>query len=424
MVPINKLNSPENFGYPGTGNAAPFINKCIEATGECFLNEGTYIIGRSDYDYTVGNIYGDNSINWGWTDKKSGIKLVGSGIDKTILKLADDVMSRRFWGKVSQHCIMLQTSYYESCNDTVISDITWDGNYQNNYSTSTLHAIGINGNNNVVQNCKFINFGVGDLLLAESFVIFLNVWDTIQDGGKVLNCYFTNPTGKKNSPHVLIPENTFIGVVGRNVEVRGNTFENCLWDKFTQQSPNHGITLGGCTGAKIIGNTFINFQGSCIYNDSWKNTYVEIADNTATEVWGFIQLSCQPCSNPDQVSDSSNYTIHRNQVKLSDGLTYYAWDQPTQAVGSVFIGFSYPDAVRNKYRGFDNVVAEHNVVTMGLINGRVGSYTLLCVWPWEGTIPEDKIRLVDNRFISPLISAPSAFKQAPPKAPTGFKIKE
>jgi hypothetical protein len=410
-IEIDKSFTPEKYGYTD-GNAAPYINKCIDLHGSCFLGEKTYIIGRSDYnywtpmgDYGSGSVWLNNNINWGWFNKKHGVKLVGSGRDKTILKLADDVMSTRYYGITRGGALLLQTNYNETCSDNIVDGICFDGNYSNNSKSSTIQAIGINGNNNTVQNCKFINFGVGDGKYAELFIIYLGIWDRTKPGNKIYNNYFTLTHAKKGSPAGFVPENTFACVVGNNSEVIGNVFENCLFDVVNQQSPNHAINMGGCIGGKIIGNVFTNFQGACIYTDSWKNSNIEISGNIAKSCWTFLHLSCQAWPDASQISDTSNYEVHNNEIELSDGLALYQWDKPGML--SCFVGVIYESSLsRVTYRGFDNINVHDNKVTLGNNAGNL-SYKLQCFWPWGESIPESKIKLYNNRFISKLIKPPS-----------------
>ena len=78
-------NTPEFYGYKLGENIAPYINKCIDLVGECYISEGEHIIGRDDSNWNSGNIWNDNSIVWGW-NRKHNVKIIGAGRDKTTLK--------------------------------------------------------------------------------------------------------------------------------------------------------------------------------------------------------------------------------------------------------------------------------------------------------------------------------------------------
>ena len=395
----NELSTPEYYGYKIGENIVPYINKCIEDTGECYLSEGTHIVGRSDNDWTKGAPWSDNCIAWGWA-RKNGVKLIGKGIDQTILKFADNVQSRYLFNQVQPYVLMLQTNYNESCNDNLISGITWDGNYDNNSSTSTIDGIRIRGNNNTVRNCKFINFAVGDNRSAECFQVFLVTIDKNGTGNNVINNIFTSPGNKKNSPAGFCPENTFIGVGGVGAKVQGNIFKNCIYDVVNQQSPCHGITLMQTTNAEVNNNIFDTFQGSCIYMDSWENEGAKIKDNVAKNVWIFFNLSCQAWQDPNQISFNKNFTVSNNDITLTIGDCYYQWDQP--AFTSIFTSYvNDPNLDHTKYPGFENILVSNNKVTLGyrLVNNVYSeSPKLMCLWGQP--ITEDKIKLVDNTYVS------------------------
>ena len=99
------MNTPEFYGYSLGQNIVPYINKCIDETGECYVSEGIHMFGRNDTDWNKGHIWSDSTINWGW-NRKSGIKLIGKGSDKTIFRFVDNVHSRHLLGKKSQNTAM------------------------------------------------------------------------------------------------------------------------------------------------------------------------------------------------------------------------------------------------------------------------------------------------------------------------------
>jgi hypothetical protein len=395
--------NPEFYGYTIGQNIVPFINKIIYEIGQCHLTEGTHICGRNDRDWNIGNIWQDNCITWGW-GRTDGVKLIGAGYDKTTLKFIDNVQSAYLLDKPQDYILMLQTKYDQSCNNTLIQGITWDGNYANNNST-TLFGIRIRGENNTVTSCRFINFGVGASQKSECFQVNIVPIDpTTGAGPTISNCIFEMVGNKTNSPAGYVPENTFIAVGGKNVSVKSNIFRNCVFDKKTQQSPLHGITLGNVYGGEIEDNTFDGFQGTCIYTDSWRVENVTIYNNKARNVWSFIGLSSQNWNNPDQIAFYKNYTVFNNKVQLSIGEAPYEWD--IQGGPSVFFGYNNdPSVDRIKYPGFENVSVYNNIVILGyyLYNGTYQeSPKSICYY--GPPVGSDKINIYNNSFTSSIPS--------------------
>lgn len=404
--------TPEKFGYKIGDNIVPYINRCIEQHGECYIGEGIHVFGRNDKDWIKGFIWSDNCITWGW-GKKNNVKITGAGRDKTILRFIDNVQSRYLLDKDRDIVFMVHTNYDESCNDNIIENITFDGNYDNNNETSTLCAIRIRGSNNTVKNCSFINFGVGNSQKHECFQLALGPIDKNERGPNILNNYFSRPGKKSNSTTTHVPENTLVAVGGIDCVVKDNVFENVEFDCVNQQSPLHGITIGNSKNAQIINNHFINFQGSCIYTDSWTNQDFLVENNIATNVWRFMQLSCQNWDDKNQISFNKNGLIKNNIVKLSIGNCYYHWAQPPFV--SNFIGYiNDPTIDHEKYTGFENIIVENNDVTLGyrnLKNSYEESTKLFCFW--GNNVSDKKIKLINNKFISqiPNVSKKSIFKK-------------
>ena len=205
------MNTPEYYGYSLGQNIVPYINKCIDETGECYVSEGIHVFGRNDVEWNKGHVWSDSTITWGW-NRKSGVKLIGKGPDKTIFKFVDNVHSRHLLGKKSQNTAMLSTNFNQSCDDNLIEGITFDGNYENNNDSATICAIKIRGKNNTIKGCKFINFGVGADQAWECFPVYCVPIDTKEPGPKILNNIFTSVGRKKNSKAGHCPEVTFVSI--------------------------------------------------------------------------------------------------------------------------------------------------------------------------------------------------------------------
>lgn len=391
--------TPEYYGYKIGDNIAPYINKCIDEEGECYISEGEHLFGRNDEEWNQGHVWSDSSIVWGW-NRYDNVKLIGAGKDKTILKYVENVNSRRLFGTESPIIHMLTTNFNISCDNNLIEGITFDGNYANNHNTSTVCAIRIRGSNNLVKNCKFINFGPGDKSKHECFQVFLSPFHNTDQGSQVVGCEFTSVGQKRNSPAGHCPENTFIAVGGRNPIVQNNSFKNCFFDTVNQQSPLHGITIADSFNAEISDNIFDNFQGSCIYIDSWRNENAVIVNNTGTNIWNFIALTCQDWPNKNQISYSENFLIKNNTVFLSNGDVYYQWDQAP--IASIFFAYNHdPSLNRQIHTGFKNIIATSNKITLGYRNIKEGheeSNQLKCYW--GAAVDSSKILLTNNQVVS------------------------
>ena len=396
---MNINATPEKYGYKIGQNIAPYITKCIDENGECYISEGEHIVGRNDTDWNLGHVWSDSSIVWGW-NRKSNVKLIGAGKDKTILKFIDNVHSMYLFNKETPIVHMLSTNYDVSCDNNLIEGITFDGNYDNNHSSSTICCIRIRGINNIIRNCKFINFGTGDTSRHECFQVFLVQFDDNDKGSQVIDCEFTSVGKKKNSPAGHCPENTFIAVGGINPVVKNNLFKDCIFDPINQQSPLHAITIANSDSAEISDNVFENFQGACIYIDSWKNKNAVIKNNKAINVWNFIAFTCQSWDNKNQISYQENILIRDNDVSLTIGDVYYQWDQLT--IPSVFFAYNHdPSLDRQVYPGFKNVIAKNNKITLGyrqIKNYYEESNQLKCYW--GPAVDSFKICMIDNQVIS------------------------
>lgn len=389
---------PEDYGYKIGENIAPYINKCIAENGECYISEGEHILGRNDRNWHLGHVWSDSSIVWGW-NRLNDVKIVGAGSNKTILKWIDNCNYNYLFDKPSDVMVMVSTNWNESCNNNWIEGITFDGNYSNNQGSATLMAIRIKGENNTIKNCKFINFGVGNNNKHECFNIIVGPENTNGKGTQIIDNYFSLPGKKRASPDTHIPENTFIAVGGNETLVKGNVFENIDFDINKQQSPIHGISLAFSNNARVVENKFLNFQGSCIYMDSWTNENFTIEKNIAKNAWQFLQLTCQKWDNPKQISFNKNGLVINNEVELSQGNCFYHWNKPP--IVSNFCGYVYsPEIDAKKYPGFENIIITKNKVTLGYRKLQESyfeeSTKLMCYL--GAPVTENKIKMTENYF--------------------------
>ena len=402
VINIEKESTPEFYGYKIGQNVAPYINKCINDTGKCYLSAGEHILGRNDRNWNEGNPWNDNGISWGW-NRVHNVQLIGAGKDKTTIRLIDNSQSKEAFGnKDIKYILMLQTNYSVSCDNTLIEGITWDGNYQNNNDSVTIFGIRIRGENTIINGCRFINFGVGKYNRAECFQLVLGPIDPNGKGPTIINNIFEKIGNKSGSPAGFVPENTLIAVSGINPIIKNNIFSKCIFDRVNQQSPLHAITLGGTKDAIIEANLFDSFHGACIYMDSWKNENVVIKQNIAYDVWAFIGFLCKKWDDPNQIFNITNCSISQNTISLSNGETTHQWD----AVGypSAFFGYvNDPLVTENK---FNNITIVNNKITLGYLskNGvNTESSKMICFY---GNRINPEIDLTSNIFTSTVPETP------------------
>lgn len=418
---------PEHYGYKIGQNIGPYVNNIIELAGTCYLSPGVHLLGRNDSNKSVGNIYSDSIITWGWGDRKGGVQLIGEkGWDQTSIKLVDRVHTKWIYGSVAPYVMMMQPKYDESCDNCVIRGITFDGNHQNNAESSTIDGIRLRGQNTLLDSCKFVNFGVGKDNAAEAFDVVLCPIDLATQGPTVQNCIFTQPGQKSGASPGFVCEHTLCATSGHGTKIINNTFRDCLFDPATQQSPMHGVTLSSASGALVAYNHFINFQGGAFYVDSFSNDGVQIVDNDGTDVWNFIQLTVKQWGDPNQISLHANYEIARNIVRLANGGAPYRWDLPA-GNPTGFLGYCFdPSLDRKAYPGFRNVRAHDNKVTLGYWKNPLGALveSTKLVSYWGDPVGSDQINVdASNTFISTLPPAPVVVHDpAPPVSTTTAKL--
>ncbi len=169
--------------------------------------------------------------------------------------------------------------------------------------------------------------------------------------------------------------------------------------------------MGESFNAKITNNIFNNFQGPCIYVDSWRNENAVIKNNIAKNVWAFVALTCQKWPDEKQISFNKNIVVEDNVVELTIGDVYYQWDRPPFT--SPFFVYNYdPTLDGNKFPAFENVIIRNNKITLGyrtLPNNTIEeSLSLMCAW--GVVVGPEKIKFENNNeVISILPKKPSLF---------------
>lgn len=422
----------------GSTNCARAINLCLQETGVVEFDEGTYIIGGIGISNPL-----DAAIYWGYPAKYTrGIRLIGKGKGKTILKFAASTGTHGVLPYGFSIFLVNTYSYIGDdqsfdAGDCVISGITFDGNYDENYDPvnpyfKTVSGVRLIGSNNLIEDCEFKGFGVG-VSNAEAFALQSYLSSTASDNAKgaiVRNCSFNTPGANSRSVLTYIEANTSIAIGGNGIAgkyatgciVEGCDFTNSLFNS-DQRSPLHGITPAATRGCIIRNNTFTNYQGQHIYIDSYKSFNLRIENNTATQCPQFISFVVQNwprlSGNPATASWTGSMvdvTIENNTVDLAGPNSwYYNYNNPPY--NALFFLYQYDRDVTDLYNpglipGFKNINLQNNTINNSNGNDIVfnnGGY-----WPATGAYangaPNGPVPNITDVRVIQLPTPPSAPK--------------
>jgi hypothetical protein len=392
----------------GSTNCARAINLCLQETGVVEFDEGTYVIGAIGITNPL-----DASIYWGYPAKYlRGIKLLGKGKGKTIIKFAASTGTHGVL-PYGFNIFMVNTYSYIGddqsfdAGDCVISGITFDGNYDENWDPvnpyfKSVGGVRLIGSNNLIEDCEFKGFGVG-VANAEAFALQSYLPSTAADnsqGAIVRNCSFNSPGANSRTVATYIEANTSIAVGGNGLAnkyavgcvIEGCDFTNNLFNT-NQRSPLHGISPVATRGCVVRNNTFTNYQGQHIYVDSYKNFNLVIKDNSATLCPQFISFVVQnwprltglPSYAP-LIASFVDVTIENNSIQLAGPNSwYYNFNNPPY--NASFFLYQYDRDVTDLYNpglipGFKNINLQGNTITNS--NGNDIVYNNGGYWPATG----------------------------------------
>ena len=391
----------------GSTNCARAINLCLQETGVVEFDEGTYVIGGIGITNPL-----DASIYWGYpANYTRGIKLIGKGKGKTILKFAASTGTHGILPYGSSIFLVNTYSYIGDdqsfdAGDCVITGITFDGNYDENYDPvnpyfKTVSGVRLIGTNNLVEDCEFKGFGVG-VANQEAFGLQCYLPTTAADNSKgavVRNCSFNTP-GANSRVAAIIEAVTWVVVGGNGLGSKyatGCVVEGCDFTNNTfgtnQRSPLHGISPASTRGCVIRNNTFTSFAGQAIYVDSYKSFDLVIKDNTATMCPQFISFVVQNwvrlignINFAPLIASFVNVTVQNNTVSLAGPSSFY-YNYNNLPLNATFFLYQFDRDVTDTYNptlipGFKNVNIQGNTITGSLGNDIVynnGGY-----WPATG----------------------------------------
>jgi len=427
----------------GSTNCARAINLCLQETGVVEFDEGTYIIGGIGITNPL-----DASIYWGYPAKYlRGIKLLGKGKGKTIIKFAASTGTHSVLPYGFNIFLVNTYSYIGDdqsfdAGDCVISGITFDGNYDENWDPinpyfKSVGGVRLIGSNNVIENCEFKGFGVG-VANAEAFALQSYLPTTAADnsqGAIVRNCSFNTPGANSRTVATYIEANTSIAVGGNGATgkyavgcvIEGCDFTNNLFNT-NQRSPLHGISPVATRGCVVRNNTFTNYQGQHIYVDSYKNFNLVIKDNSATLCPQFISFVVQnwprmtglPSYAP-LIASFVDVTIENNTVGLAGPNSwYYNFNLPP--LTALFFLYQYDRDVTDLYNpglipGFKNINLQGNTITNS--NGNDIVYNNGGYWPASGSYANG----APSGPVPPITDIRVIALPTPPAAPRSWDFK-
>jgi hypothetical protein len=427
----------------GSTNCARAINLCLQETGVVEFDEGTYIIGGIGITNPL-----DASIYWGYPAKYlRGIKLLGKGKGKTIIKFAASTGTHSVLPYGFNIFLVNTYSYIGDdqsfdAGDCVISGITFDGNYDENWDPVNPYFLSVGGvrligSNNLIEDCEFKGFGVG-VANAEAFALQSYLPTTAADnsqGAIVRNCSFNTPGANSRTVVTYIEANTSIAVGGNGATnkyavgcvIEGCDFTNNLFNT-NQRSPLHGISPVATRGCVVRNNTFTNYQGQHIYVDSYKNFNLVIKDNSATLCPQFISFVVQnwprltglPSYAP-LIASFVDVTIENNSIQLAGPNSWY-YNFNNLPLNASFFLYQYDRDVTDLYNpglipGFKNINIQGNTITNS--NGNDIVYNNGGYWPASGSYANG----APSGPVPPITDIRVIALPTPPAAPRSWDFK-
>ena len=374
----------EWFGAYGDGDsAAPHddhaaINACLRAYGRVKLMAKTYGVRGKPQPYNPAITH--NAIDLG-----PHYRIIGSGRDRTTVKLLDGTNPHGAPGGSNYFIMLYNRQFHESADYVVISDFTIDCNFDQQDKQATIHAIGIRGGGATVERLNLRGYGTGrqrpEGFSRECFVIHQTLVYKDRKGCRRAGTYrdldFTG-CGHNGGIGLPIGEITHLAVGGAdNFDNKswimpggadpdwdpanggenannwwpsyGGLIENCfihdeVYDPPTQQSPLNGFTYGDSIGLTIRGNRVENWEGCAVFTMSWWNQDTTIVDNVFRNVTLGVALNMAgQDGKPIQCPHHDGVLIAHNTIETGSDP-----DAPWGACGISLYGADMPATLRMK----------------------------------------------------------------------------
>jgi hypothetical protein len=264
---------------------------------------------------------------------KSGQRILGSGMDLTVLQLAPGTPTStqvigNFWGSSIE-----------------VADLTCDANYTSpNPPTVTYHGIGLAGDHHTIRRVKVKNLAHGDNSNTEAWGITIiagryhNTIGTNSIGNIIENCTVNGFAGANCSAIAVFatPTNYISGTI------RDNIIQN-LRPRATGVTA--AINLNNCYHVVVEGN-YVEDAMAGVYDDNAGNTNVFVINNTFKNVFGGINVVA---------TVQRNWHVTGNQIELTYHSGYVCGIGFDGTHGTPGFGNSGLTLVGNTIKAFDKV---------------------------------------------------------------------
>lgn len=324
-------NATGNFPASGTGGTldSPYDGSTAANFDSC-MNYLCNAHPNSTIHILTG-IY-DTKGDGAWGISMSNIRIVGSGIDRTVLKIKDD--------STIPQCFVIATCCGSNFTNDEVSDLTVDGNY----TTGNYNRFGIDlgGTHHVIRRVKAINLAenasnTNGPINSEGWGIGIdNYYLPSSEGNVIEDCEVSNYKGgiqgQAGLDAIFLNGNNISGTI-RNNRIYGNGDPN---------NPVVGIIGGGLVNTLIEGNYFVGVAPG-LYAENPGITNLIFAHNRLVNCEQAVTLT---------IGNRANLTFNFNNIVLTN------FDGHGWIVGFLFID-SYPNGnpVSTNVTFFGNTVS-------------------------------------------------------------------
>jgi hypothetical protein len=348
------------------------INRCLAAYGRVKLLAKTYGVRGKPSPW-------DANVTYHAIDLGPYYRIVGSGRDRTKIKLLDGTNPRGGGPGDNYFILFANRAFHESAEYVVIRDLTLDCNFDRQDKRTTIHAIGIRGGGALVERVNFRGYGTGRHpetgASRECFVVHQTlVYKEAKSCRRAAIYRDLDFTGCGHNGMLAgqVGEITHIALGGANNfenlgwimpqgkdpdfdpanggenesnwwPAYGGLVENCVihdevYDPDVQKSPLNGITYGDCIGLTVRGNRVENWEGTGVFTMSWWNRNTTIVDNDFLGVTTGVALTMVgQDAKPVQCPRHENVLVAHNRIVLGTdkhapwgvcGINLYGEDLP------------------------------------------------------------------------------------------------
>lgn len=370
----------EWFGAHGDGDAPDphddqqAINRCLAAYGRVLLLPKTYGVRGKPAAF-------DPGVSHHAIDLGPRYRIVGSGRDRTTLRLLAGSNPRGVGGGDNIFTLLANRDFHESAEHVVVSDLTVDCNFDGQDKRSTIQAIGIRGGGALVERVNVRGYGTGkqpesgssrecfavhqrlvykDAASCRRAAVFrhLDFTGCGSNGGlegDVAEITHVALGGANNFEDAdwILPQGRdplFDPALGGENDRNwwpafGGLVEECvihdeILDPVSQKSPLNGITVSDSIGAVLRGNRVTAFEGTAVLVMSWWHRNTVIVGNRFDGVTTGIALNMEGAAGtPIQAPRHEHLLVADNEIVLGRhprapwgvcGISLYGGDIPAE----------------------------------------------------------------------------------------------